>query len=332
MLTKTAPRLWSLDAGRAMVVTDLHGDWETYQRLRDIFVELHTRRQADYLVFTGDLIHSDLPAEADRSLAIVLDVIRLRAAYGEAIIYICGNHELPHIYSFGLSKGQREVTAPFEAALTHSGRRAAVVDLFLDLPFYIRTAAGVSLTHAGAAEAAASGEAAGEIFAWDHRIKLAEAATALAGMNVEGLRTRYAHLSQAEAYEELARHYLAVSGPDDPRYDDLLRGFIITTHPKFNTVWSALFSRGEQEYGLAAYAKILTRFLQHLSADYAPQRVLVAGHLAARQGYQIIAEKHLRLASSSHAIPRSAGRYLLFDAARPVEMADLLAGLRSVYR
>ena len=33
-LTKPYARLWSLDAGVAMVVTDLHGDWEAYARYR----------------------------------------------------------------------------------------------------------------------------------------------------------------------------------------------------------------------------------------------------------------------------------------------------------
>jgi len=40
-LTKAYPRLWSLDAGVAMVVTDLHGDWDLYARYRDRFIELH---------------------------------------------------------------------------------------------------------------------------------------------------------------------------------------------------------------------------------------------------------------------------------------------------
>jgi hypothetical protein len=47
VLKKTFPRLWSLKAGVAMVVTDLHGDWEIYQRYRDRFVDLQAKGQAD---------------------------------------------------------------------------------------------------------------------------------------------------------------------------------------------------------------------------------------------------------------------------------------------
>ena len=57
-LTKPYPRLWSIEAGRVMVVTDLHGDWDAYRRYRDCFVDLRSKNLADWLIFTGDLIHS----------------------------------------------------------------------------------------------------------------------------------------------------------------------------------------------------------------------------------------------------------------------------------
>ena len=46
-LTKTYPRLWSLEAGVAMVVTDLHGDWDLYVRYRDHFLGLRAQGRAD---------------------------------------------------------------------------------------------------------------------------------------------------------------------------------------------------------------------------------------------------------------------------------------------
>ena len=96
-VTKPYPRLWSLEAGTAMVVTDLHGDWDAYRRYRDRFVDLQANGEADCLIFTGDLIHRENPDEPDQSLEMVLDVLALQASYGPAIIYLCGNHELPHI-------------------------------------------------------------------------------------------------------------------------------------------------------------------------------------------------------------------------------------------
>lgn len=314
-----------------MVVTDLHGDWEAYCRYRDRFVDLQARRQADYLIIAGDLIHSDTSTQ-DASLPILLDILKLRTVYEEAVIYLCGNHELPHIYGFGLSKGKREYTPTFEAALSQSGERAEVISLFQGLPFYVRTAAGVSVTHAGAADVMANARTALKLFSWDHPKRLAEANESLAGQNVNGLRRAYARLSQAESYDELAKYYLAVTGSGDPRYDDLLRGFMATSDPEFHTLYSALFTRCEQEYGAAAYTKLLALMLRHLSKEYKPQQVLVTGHLTVQHGYEIIGERQLRLASGSHTRPREAGRYLLFDTARPVSTAaELLPNLQTVY-
>src|SRR5262245_9319859 len=103
-LTKSYPRLWTLDGGVAMVVTDLHGDWEAYARCRKRFVKLRASGQADWLLFAGDLIHREPGDDPDHSLDIVLDILALREFYGEAIIVLCGNHELPHLYGLVLGK------------------------------------------------------------------------------------------------------------------------------------------------------------------------------------------------------------------------------------
>lgn len=134
-LTRTFPRLWTIDAGVVMVVTDLHGDWDTYARCRDRFVDRHAAGQVDWLVFTGDMIHREPGDDPDRSLEIMLDVLALRAAYGDAIIVLCGNHELPHLYGIILGKGRTLYTPSFEIALTTSGRRADALAFFDTLPF-----------------------------------------------------------------------------------------------------------------------------------------------------------------------------------------------------
>jgi hypothetical protein len=154
----------------------------------------------------------------------------------------------------------------------------------------------------------------------------------MAGEDVNALRNGYTKLNGV-SYEVLARHYLAVSGPDDPRYNDLLRGFLIGSHPSFDPVlWPALFTRCEQEYGLSDYAIFLAAMLQEIGRDFYPQQVLVAGHMTLRGGYQIVAKRHLRLASAHHARPHEAGKYLLFDTARPIKGAEeLLPGLGSVF-
>ncbi len=315
-------RVVSLEAGAAMVVTDLHGDWSAYCRYRDHFLDLQARGQAHYLIFTGDLIHSDGPPQADRSLDIVLDVLGLQESLGSQVIYLLGNHELPHIYGISLQRGDHSYTPGFEAAL---GRhRANVCALFDHLPFYARTRAGVSICHAGASPTAS------RLFDFSHRKILDQAAAALPPDQRPLLRAELARQHNI-SYQDLARYYLAVSGPDDPRYDDLLIGAVAQTDPAFESLWQALFTLNERDYG-DAYALILQKMLDELSADFCPQTVLVSGHLACQGGYTLVGQRQLRLASGAHAYPRRSARYLLFDTARPVRQAqDLARGLGSVF-
>ena len=331
-LSKPYPRLWSIEAGVAMVVTDLHGDWDAYRRYRDHFFDLHAHGRADYLILTGDLIHGydEVP---DRSLDIILDVISLRAKYDQAIIYLCGNHEMPHLYNISLAKGNREFTPAFEAVLVESQRRAEVVTLFDSLPFYIRTRAGVTLAHAGASPPMVDANHAWQLFTWSHHQLLTWADEVMAQENLEALRRGYAKLSHA-SYDELVNYYLSISDRSHPRYNDLLRGFLASTHPTFGKLlWPALFTRCEHEYGRADYDIFLAAMLQELSVDFYPQQLLVAGHITIKGGHQLVTKQHFRLASAHHATPREAGQYLLFDTAQPVRDIKVLSqGLGSVYR
>ena len=61
-------RVIDLEAGMAMVVTDLHGDWDAYQRYRDHFLDLRANGRADYFILTGDLIHYEGSETEDKSL------------------------------------------------------------------------------------------------------------------------------------------------------------------------------------------------------------------------------------------------------------------------
>ncbi len=315
-----------------MVVTDLHGDWDAYCRYRDRFLFLFNNGMADALVFTGDLVHSDDP-DHDQSLEIVLDVLEMRRSFGPAIIYLCGNHEMPHIYGISLARGERIFTPAFEKRLTQSGQRAEVLALFNSLPFYIRTRAGISLTHAGAASVHSLPATPHKLFTWDHQAILAWAGQIMAGEDLEALRRGFSQRHNNIPYPTLANYLLAVADPADPRYNDLLRGFLAGNHPDFYRVlWPALFTRNEAEYGAADYRIFLDALLQAMSQDYVPQQVLVAGHMAVNKGYKIVAGQHLRLASGTHARPRESGLYLVFDAAHPADIDNLTRRFSSVFK
>ena len=330
----TINRVLNLTGGMTMVVSDLHGDRDAFARYAGRFLQLHNRKRAQRLLFLGDLIHSDGPEGQDASLQIITDILRMRATLGpETVIALLGNHEMPHLYGVLLRKGQYEYTPRFEHALSASGRRAEILAFFEQMPFYVRTAAGIAFTHAGPdGNAIAQFE---ELRRFDHAAIRSEYGHVLSlNPKPDELRMLYAE-AMGMPYEVLARHYLAVEGPDDPRYDDLLRAFMISEHSReFEVLWSALFTRCEKEMSPALYERILGKFLEILSMGApAPQRVLVTGHIEVTGGHQMVTPYHLRLASAKHATPREAGEYFLFDAAQSVESAeDLVDKLGSVFK
>src|SRR5215468_5794930 len=117
-------RILDLNAGMAMVVTDLHGAWDVYRRLRDLFLNERAKGSVDYLILCGDLIHNESTEEFDASLEMMVDVMSLQAELGkDRVMMLLGNHELPHIYGLTLAKGAIEYTPRFEAALTRLDQR-----------------------------------------------------------------------------------------------------------------------------------------------------------------------------------------------------------------
>jgi len=322
-------RVVSLDDGVAMVVTDLHGNWDDYRRYRDRFLELEHAGQADYLIFTGDLIHSEGPPETDHSLDIVLNLLELRETLGSRLICLLGNHELPHLYGVTLARGKHTYTPRFEAAL--GAHRQSIMAFFESMPFYVRTRAGVSICHAGAAAELCAPGAAPRMFCYSHNRVRTAIEELLPQDQRPALRERFGQLNRM-SYDQMARTYLSASGSDDLRYDDLLIGFLVPSHPDFDLLWNALSNRNERQYGAADYAIFLDALLRELSAGYHRQELLVTGHIPCRGGYQIVADRQLRLASGQHAHPHHSARFLLFNATRPKgTIEELLNGLERVF-
>lgn len=330
-MNESKQRVINVEEGNIMVVTDLHGDGDAYQRYRDRFLALQAQGKADVLVLNGDLIHYTGPEEKDKSLEMVLDVLALKEEFGDKLIYLLGNHEIPHIYSFPLQKGDDLFTPRFEWAMgTH---RDKIIALFDSLPFFMRTPGGVSITHAGASNAIYEIEGMDRLFNFSHRQTMAsardEVIDEIRPYLIQSIEDKY-----GLPYEELVHKCFAVQGPEDPRYEDFLTATIILNNVEdFNLLWAALFSRNEKEYPEFTYNIMLRNFLQLLSAHYKPQRVLVTGHINCRKdGYKIVNEQQLRIASAKHAIPREAGKYLLFNANEKVSTAkELISKLHSVF-
>lgn len=322
-------RVVDLEAGRAMVVTDLHGDWDAYRRYRDRFLQLQSRGEADCLFILGDLIHRTSLPNVDKSLEIVLDLLALRAELADRLVVLLGNHEVGHIYSIPIAKGKELYTPRFERIM--GNHRADIVAFFDSLPFYIRTQAGVTLAHAGATSLISEKNARQRLFAFSHQDILEKTAVSLPMAERPHKRRQIAR-RYGFSYDELARTYFAVSPDEFHRYDDFLIGVTaMDQHPDCQLLWSALFNKNEHEYGRQAYILILNAMLQDFSRDFYPQRTMVTGHIDVQGGHAIIS-RQLRLASAKHAHPRESGQYLLLDLKQKVNrVEELLPGLGSVF-
>ena len=308
------------------VVSDLHGAWEPYARYRDDFLTLHSSGRADVLVFLGDIIHSYGPAETDYSLEMLLDIMQIQEELGrDQVVMLIGNHELPHIYGVTLSKGDNVFTPRFEHAL--GSYRKSVVAFLQSLPFIVRTPSGILLTHAGASPATARPEVAGRLLRFSHQSLLSEADRLLDRPDVHALLAAYGQ-QLGRDYADLAWEFLAAA-PGDPRYPDLLRGFLASNlEPEWTELWELLFTQCERQHG-AFYPRILARFLESYSAPNSPQRIAVTGHISVSGCCEVLADRQFRLASWAHATPSEDGAALLFDAGRSVsDAADLVDFLR----
>ncbi len=322
-------RVVDLTEGQAMVVTDLHGDWDAYRRYRDSFFQLRDLGQADILIFAGDMIHASAPAHQDKSVEIVLDIIELKKELGDNLIYLLGNHELPHIYSITLQKGDELFTPRFEFAM--GDHREKIVSFFDSLPFYVRTPGGVSICHAGASTALGETNGIERLFNFSHQKILTRTRAQITQEERPSL-IRAMRKMHGRTYNEMARKWFAVSGLNDPRYDDFLVGTLATSDEDFELLWPAMFSRNEKEYGDNSYQVLLNTLLQALSDGYERQTVLVTGHIDCRGGHKVVNRQQLRVASAKHALPREAGLYLLFNIReRFATAADLVPNLRSVF-
>jgi len=322
-------RVVNLEKGQAMVVTDLHGDWDAYQRYRDTFFQLQALGQADILILNGDMIHASAPANQDKSLEIVLDIIRLKKELGDSLVYVLGNHELPHIYSITLQKGEELFTPRFEFNM--GGKRQEIVSFFDSLPFYVRTSGGVSICHAGASTALGETDGVSRVFNYSHQRVLQRTRAQITKEERPSL-IRAMRKMHGRTYNDMARNWFAISGLNDPRYDDFLVGTLTTSDEDFELLWSALFTRNEKEYGSNSYQVLLSTMLQALSEGYAQQSILITGHIDCKGGHKMVNRHQLRVASAKHALPREAGLYLLFNIRERFETAaDLVPQLRSVF-
>lgn len=321
------PRAIDFETGKAMVVTDLHGNGKTYNHIRDTFLQLHKAGEVDRLIICGDLIHGYGDEAEDASLPMLLDVMNLQQQLGrDTVVMLMGNHEMPHVYSIPLSKGHITFTPRFERALVELDRdpnagfnRTDVMTFLKSLPFIVRTKAGVLITHAGASPAIKAKADAEELLNFDHDVLLASTEEWMADYDLEALQ-------EYGKYRTQVQEMVAVDSPEDPRFLDMLRGQLLSINSgQFQFLWDILFATNEKGWNEGAYEVVLKGYLVAISQlSKHKQYVIVAGHIGVKGGHRLVTDYQLRLASSAHAHPEEAGQVLILDCEAPIMKASQL--------
>ena len=238
---------------------------------------------------------------------------------------------MPHIYHVPISKGKTVYTPDFEAAMGE--HREAILDFLRRRPFFVRTAAGVTLCHAGAFPEAGDPEAMNGLTTFSHVTALNEIKAAM-GTSDRTLMYHAVAASTTLSYRELSQLFCAADDPEDPRYDDYLIGVLAGIRHDFRSLWSALFSRNEHEAGMRTYTRQVRELLAYLSTEAVPRNAWWSRAISAVA--TATAPSPVASTSASPVVPTptryASGRYLLFDAAAPItEARDLVTGLGSVF-
>ena len=137
--------------GKAIVVTDIHGNLDDYDRYMDIWEEY--RKDNTYFIITGDFIHA-MGKKDDKSIEI-LDSVKHYWENNENFYPIIGNHEWSTISNISVYKGSINQSLNFNELLRErfgskwNKKLVEYQEFFKKLPIAIRTANKVFISHAG---------------------------------------------------------------------------------------------------------------------------------------------------------------------------------------
>lgn len=141
-----------LARGKALVVTDLHGNLKDYNQYKDIW---DSDDPDFHLVITGDFIHS--MDKKDGSIEILHDIM-WNSRFKDNFHVLLGNHEWTHIVDLDIYKNGVNQKKDFEELIKekYGYLQPLFLFLFLDffkkLPLAVKTANGLFISHSGPAE------------------------------------------------------------------------------------------------------------------------------------------------------------------------------------
>jgi serine/threonine-protein phosphatase PP1 catalytic subunit len=137
--------------GKALIVTDIHGNLDDFNKFMDIWDELED--DVNHMVLTGDFIHA-MGLKNDRSIEI-LELVKERQKRSSKFHVLLGNHEWSTIYGISVYKGGIDQTHNFVTRLKEyfndkwEKKLQEYNKFFKKLPIAVKTDNGVFISHAG---------------------------------------------------------------------------------------------------------------------------------------------------------------------------------------
>lgn len=164
--------------GKALVVTDIHGNMDDFRKYMDIWNGLKDDPH-NHLILTGDLIHS-MGLENDRSVEI-LEYVKSQYKNTPNFHVLMGNHEWSTVSKKLVFKAGVNQTLDFDSLLRkkfgkerYREKTDEYMEFFRKLPLAVRTENRVFITHAGPATSVKSLDEIKNItdYGFDHNSKM----------------------------------------------------------------------------------------------------------------------------------------------------------------
>ena len=139
--------------GKAVVVTDLHGNLNDYNRYIGIWEKYRDNDNNTHFILTGDFIHA-MGIKDDKSIDI-LESVKYNWENSKKFHVLLGNHEWSTISSVSIFKGGLNQSLNFKGLLKDRFRDQwqkkleEYQDFFKKLPIAVKTDNKVFISHAG---------------------------------------------------------------------------------------------------------------------------------------------------------------------------------------
>ncbi len=136
--------------GKALIITDLHGNLEDYNKYMDIWKEFKDKK--NHLIITGDFIHSCY--QIDGSLEII-DSVKNHFENEKNFHVLLGNHEWAQIIGESVYKGFSNQTQDFIDLIQEKydnnadNKMESYINFFKKLAIAVKTENKVFISHAG---------------------------------------------------------------------------------------------------------------------------------------------------------------------------------------